>query len=248
MYYGDEKIRQMARSILPSKARKSARSRKTAIKRAHRHTMNHIVRTHWEDLPDDFDNQDTPNLSGVVSDRRDADKLNHFMKWAESLTENMPRECRISKMRAILPDGLIGEHAVSHLRGRSHFILEEDPYWNWRPDYARAEEARHNKRRHTLTEIVHSGWGHTLINKVLRPYPIVYRNVELPPVPKLNGLHDIEEYLTNLYAGSIGKVVDNPPQKLRVSYVASLDRFLENWRNCYGSENEMYNLYWRDRR
>ena len=49
-------------------------------------------------------------------ERRTADKLHHFERWAVKVTKEIPQESRLSFMRAQLLEGPIGEHALLHLR------------------------------------------------------------------------------------------------------------------------------------
>ncbi|HLL55774.1 MAG TPA: hypothetical protein VK447_19590, partial [Myxococcaceae bacterium] len=126
MLFGDDKPRHMARSILPSKSREVARAAKRAVKRGARrnirHAMNEILRD-----PELFDETaglgDYPEheVRWVVRDRRASDKLNHFIRWAEKVTEDLPAQDRLSHIRAKVPEGVIGEHALLHLSHREAF-------------------------------------------------------------------------------------------------------------------------------
>ena len=112
-----EKLRTMARSILPSKNREAARKAKTALKRQVRRTVRHDLRnedpeTTRRDLLRDA------NQSYNVAWRRDGDKLNHFLRWCQAITEGMAPEDAVSYVRGLLPRNLIGEHAVGHWKAR----------------------------------------------------------------------------------------------------------------------------------
>jgi hypothetical protein len=124
VYYGRSKARQMARSILPSKAPRMARDTKKAINRKHRRQYRQLAadpelldsrywhhQCNWERLE-------------LRSDRRAADKLAHFERWAARVTKGMRKEDRLSAMRSLLPEGLIGEHALSHLRFLPEFDID----------------------------------------------------------------------------------------------------------------------------
>ncbi|MCO4745256.1 MAG: hypothetical protein KC912_10750 [Proteobacteria bacterium] len=90
-----------------------------------------------DDLPEKVDlrREDREAIRQVVWRRRAADKLNPFIRWAKARTANLPVESRISRMRSVLPDGLIGEHAVSHLEWDAHFrvghVHERFPVYRW---------------------------------------------------------------------------------------------------------------------
>jgi len=111
-----------------------------------------------------------PSWSYIVGDRRDADKLNHFIRWAEAITADMPRQDRMSHVRALLPKGLIGWHAVSHLEFRDHFKTQaEIDMWetrrrSWGP--ARKRRTREDNLA-LLWEITEDSRVHRLLNRWL---------------------------------------------------------------------------------
>lgn len=123
MLYGDEKRREMARSILPSTARKSARvDKRINNKRARAKVRAELRKCLFdEEYAYEADLYHEPSWDRLVRNRQEADKLNHFIRWAEAITEDLPRDERLEHVRGILPDGLIGWHAVSHLEFRDHF-------------------------------------------------------------------------------------------------------------------------------
>ena len=111
----NEKARDMARSVLPSTARKSARQARASIhgrERARLRAELHALRVAGD--PDDFEE--------MVDDRRGADKVGPLLAWAERLVARDPvlgaatPEDREAHFRKVLPPGLIGNHAISHLR------------------------------------------------------------------------------------------------------------------------------------
>lgn len=124
----DQKARDMARSVLPSKARKRARDERAEIhgrERAHeRRLLRAMLRC---SDPDDFEcdlgfaARHRGDISGMVYDRRTADKLGPLLHWAERLIESdpvlsvaTPAE-RAAHFGKIMPSGLIGDHAIAHL-------------------------------------------------------------------------------------------------------------------------------------
>src|SRR5262249_13876426 len=124
----DEKRRDMARSILPSKNREAARVSLAKVKRAHRHAVHQELGAYAaahidtdEDDPDDrgegVDLGAYPDgeIGMIVRRRRGGDKLNHFIRWAIAITGDVPVESRLSTMGGMLDDGLIGRHALTHL-------------------------------------------------------------------------------------------------------------------------------------
>jgi hypothetical protein len=69
----------------------------------------------------DLDADSTRELRHVVWHRRQRDKVNPFQRWARAVTAELPRDDRLERVRGLLPRGLIGEHALSHLSWDEHF-------------------------------------------------------------------------------------------------------------------------------
>lgn len=206
MIYGKEKVRQMARSILPSRRGRTAKENLRAIEQRHRAMVKRELRLIDEvgEPRDCFDPHCDPQyeVAFEVRERRDADKLSHFEKWAVHTTKDIPdpRE-RVVKMRAMLPKGLIGDHAMTHLENYDEF--RTNPYAYGRtPDTdtvalteaerVAAEKVRqdlkHAWRVRVLREVVASGWGHRLLNRSISHetthWPVFTRHV---PTTQRNG-------------------------------------------------------------
>lgn len=108
-----EKLRDMIRSILPSKNREAARAAKAITNRAHRRGVRIDVRHEdTDETPADLERD--ASHAGTVARRRGGDKLNHFMRWCEAITAGMNTQEALSYVRALLPDTLIGNHAYGH--------------------------------------------------------------------------------------------------------------------------------------
>jgi hypothetical protein len=118
------KSRDMARSILPSRAR-STTAHLALTRRANRRAVGQKLsyiragdrgdQENWDERSDLRAYPDI-EIGMIVRWRRGADKLNHFERWAVQVTKPLPVEDRLGYMRAMLPGGLIGDHALSHLR------------------------------------------------------------------------------------------------------------------------------------
>ncbi len=78
----------------------------------------------WEDGLD-LDETRQIELSAFVGRRRSSDKLNHFERWAVERTRDLSFPARLGHLKALLPGGLIGEHALSHLKNRSELAVQE---------------------------------------------------------------------------------------------------------------------------
>lgn len=152
MIYGDEKIRTMARSILPATNRKSARQTATSIKRKNRRITRQALHDwksyidpyeyegHVYDYGDDAavnDGWEAASIKAAMWERRRHDKLSHFIHWAISYTSSVTDpEDRYNMMKRCLPDGLVGRHALSHLQFQEEFAF--DPTWSWHNARSRA--------------------------------------------------------------------------------------------------------------
>ncbi len=133
--YGEGKKRNMSRSVLPSTSRKRSRLDKRRV--------HHEVRAKVRDLieNEDWDNTDLlvnpqrhkpyNGIKTVVRERRDADKLGPIMRWAEAIAPEIgdtPAE-RWVALRSMLPPGVIGWHAMTHIENIEEY--EREPAW-WR--------------------------------------------------------------------------------------------------------------------
>jgi len=149
MLYGDEKTREMARSILPSSSAKGARDDKRHVNRLTRHNRKQACRkalqfVHGdlnlegaEDITEETDfgeGRRRRDIRWVVDRRQGADKLAHFERWAIKVTGDMGDDPggRLARMRSILPDDLIGGHAISHLRFLDEFKTQRESRWNYK--------------------------------------------------------------------------------------------------------------------
>lgn len=137
--YGSKKTRVMLRSILPSSKRKTARAKRATIHRRERRFRTEQLNliTGYDDAME-FERYDerTPasvDLHEMVKERRDNDKLAHFERWAVQITEHLgddPVE-RYAYIKRLLPDNLIGRHAMTHVDFLDEFKIpvEHKPFY-----------------------------------------------------------------------------------------------------------------------
>lgn len=195
----------MARSILPSRARWAAQKRRLihrASRRGVRLELARIARDPgaWDDEAALFDDPQR-EISVFVRDRRSADKLNHFQRWAVRVTAGLSGEDRMARMRSVLPAGLIGDHARSHLRWLHAFRTAHDAM-------VREAWALKSPRRPTffdrgelaqlLRRILEAPAGHRLFNAALKHSANVLaaKTHRLPPIIRtLQGVHDVRGFL-----------------------------------------------------
>jgi hypothetical protein len=116
----DDKIRDMTRSLLPCKARAREAARE-AKARVHRHARRETRATLAARDPDadaigGGDRAHRIAVRRAVADRRDADKVNPFKRWANALTKHSRDDvARYEKIRRLLGrETVITEHALGH--------------------------------------------------------------------------------------------------------------------------------------
>ena len=122
-----EKARDMARSVLPSTTRRWARGERARIHRAERartrallHSLGRLAD------PDDFEGdltwQPKRDMAEMIEERRSSDQVGPLIRWATRTVErdpnlaSAPPQVRLAHFRCLLPPGVIGDHAITHLR------------------------------------------------------------------------------------------------------------------------------------
>ena len=125
------KARDISRSALASTRRVGARSALTTVRRQHRHHMAaflHEVAKRPCVCADEVDEcprcDSEPDIAvvyplsdhlGAVSDRRSCDKLAPLLRWGRSCVGVDGPASGPVQLRAMLPVGPIGDHAMAHL-------------------------------------------------------------------------------------------------------------------------------------
>lgn len=187
MLYGDEKSLEMARSILPSTRSKQARAQKRMVNKRERAVARHALR-HVDPVDYEVDQryplgwQDKRHRDYLIWERRAADKLSHFETWAEQVTADMPKQDRLSYIKKILPDGLIGQHAVSHIDWKDHFC--EDFFAHaWRRR-SKSDTPAERSHRETLWDVCAEAGGQKLFNRYLKQqHKVIVWSYYLPAPP-----------------------------------------------------------------
>ncbi|MFT3836020.1 MAG: hypothetical protein QM723_03355 [Myxococcaceae bacterium] len=200
----------MARSILPSRWRGAARAKahlKRATRREVKCRLSQLTRdaSAWED---EYGLDDDAWVGPVVRDRRGSDKLAHFERWAVRVTASLPQIDRLSAVRAVLPKGLIGQHAVEHLRWWPEFQHPNEA------EVRAASRSRWYAGRHRsmdrgemaelLRELLTVHEGHTAVNLVMRSSMVFVRAglvaVRLGAPRMLHGRDDVLRFLGDVFA------------------------------------------------
>lgn len=125
--YGPHKVRTMARSILPSSRRDTARKDKADIKRRARRTVRQKLHNEIFDLDSAYETEADfltyPNheIVETVWDRRNYDKTAHFVRWARVTASELDNpQDKYRMIEQIMPDTLPGRHALTHLPWDKH--------------------------------------------------------------------------------------------------------------------------------
>lgn len=206
MIYGEEKVRTMARSILPATNRKDARTTAAAIKRTNRRRTRQALHD-WKRHADPYDYEghildygepcggashwDAHTIKEAMWDRRQHDKLSHMVKWAIEYTAHLDDpEDRYMLMKKVLPDNLIGRHALSHLDYLEEFDFQGNAWWRYgnyrRPEPVEVDEV---ELRNLITlRLGELNRAIATYNK--REFPL--SKDEAKRIPKCQGIHDTE--------------------------------------------------------
>ncbi|MBL8923361.1 MAG: hypothetical protein JNJ54_31200 [Myxococcaceae bacterium] len=190
----------MARSLLPSRWR-SASHAKALAKRANRREVARALAAleedpeAWEDEVGLFATSDRA-VRQVVERRRSSDKVNPFIRWATATTREVPKAARLGVLRGVVPKGLIGEHALTHLARLEAFDARPRRRWRRLPRLLdRGEVVR------VLRRLVELRGGHALVNDVVARHAVVDEQgepVARGPGRRLLGVHDVGAFVDGL--------------------------------------------------
>lgn len=202
MLYGTAKRREMARSLLPSTARKTSAARLAGIRRRARRNTRQQLRSlitpggpgtvgDAYDTPVDLRAWPQREIRDAVWERRLYDKVAPFQRWAVATTRHLPAESRLHAVWAIVPHNLIGRHALSHVDHLEHFkghLPERERYTTRKASRPSADQLRTEVRR------VLAAGELGAFNAHMKSYPCLvdgehwHRN----PCRTLAGAHDVD--------------------------------------------------------
>jgi hypothetical protein len=196
----DEKRRDICRSLLPSSARRAARTNKAILKRQHRRHIRHELHD-WSRYDDvlnyeGFVHEDTnrpitggvgwyigQTMAGIVNERRDADNLGPFLNWVRATKGRLPGETdddKFEALRRVLPDNLIGRHALGH----AEYLFDLSGHHRWHyystPYDPEAEEKRYVAFVADVRALIET--DHAYINDVFGGFDTCL------------GLHDVDRF------------------------------------------------------
>jgi hypothetical protein len=198
-----EKVKDMSRSVLPSTGRKAARDRRRVIHKRQR-SLERAGLTEYrriaerEDVTPDFRGRAGPQTRQMVLHRRARDKTGPLVRWAQAtiaadpVLRSAPRAEQARHFARLMPDTLIGEHAVRHIEWALEWRdLRAGYSRRARPASGRSPRIVETERQ--VREILASGL-HGTLNRELRK--VAERQAGWPasarPVPRrpLLGAHD----------------------------------------------------------
>jgi hypothetical protein len=196
----DQKIKDMSRSVLPSVGRKSARETRRIIHKRQRARELAAVAAYRRD-------SETPDVSGgyardinsLVWDRRSRDKVAPLVRWAKAtiaadpVLRSAPRAEQAAYFARLMPDTLIGRHAVQH--------IEQALAWQERRLRYNASPSPHEgEMERQLRQILETGLHATLNAGLRRLADTQEVRPRTTPMPRrlLLGSHDIEAFATEM--------------------------------------------------
>jgi hypothetical protein len=138
----DQKVRDMARSVLPSTARAAARKMRRDVHRAARRDA--AIAAYVDGVtPTDHRSR----MAALVEDRRSADKIAPLVRWAlhhvrvDDALRTAPYREQVAHFRKLLPDNTIGRHAVGHIAS-ALADNHEAPPWRWFDRFSSPRESQ----------------------------------------------------------------------------------------------------------
>jgi hypothetical protein len=212
----DQKTKDMIESVLPSTARKYARTERRRIHHSRRareaQALHRYLRAADYDYAADAAN-DSSDLDDLVWHRRAGDKVGPLTRWAvrrvsvDADLSAAPLTEQLDHFRAILPANLIGEHALFHIESALTWA-ERSAEWGRRAERRRTEK---NSREWTrvLTDQVDAvlaAGRHAELNRRIKS-AIAHESVaahggrDFVPTPHrlLLGAHDIDAFVHDVH-------------------------------------------------
>ncbi len=175
MSYGDNKLKDMARSVLPSTERKASRKLKNSIKRKARRDIRQKLHTIKDS--DDFieseiilDYYPEADINMAVGMRRGADKVNPLRRWAKEKAKDIPDGEKLDYIKSILPgSGTIKDHALSHVEHMDGFRKNSTFNNNrYNRNYNQQILISREQLEKYLYEIIVDGRAHRALNSMIK--------------------------------------------------------------------------------
>ena len=145
----------------------------------------------FEDFEDTaIDLHQPASQSENVMWRRGGDKLNHFMRWCEAITEGMTSAEALAHIRSILPSSLIGDHAYGHWESYRKYRRDRGRYVysGWRE--RKAQSFRDSTTFRLFRALKFAPDLHGDLNATIRA-----RKQPGEPRRLLRGIHDVAAFV-----------------------------------------------------
>jgi hypothetical protein len=186
-----EKLRDMVRSILPSRHRTGPRAEKAYRKRKHRRAIRAELRLEDAEVTA-VDFLRDVKVTDIVNWRRGGDKLAHFMRWCEKITAGLSKEEALGFVRSILPKSLIGDHAYAHWR--DHVKYRGRRYVRWTEIKRRREQSWADSASFRLRRALEvDPTLHARLNAAIKSARMFDEDRRL-----LGGLHDVQRFAVDV--------------------------------------------------
>ena len=202
----DEKIKNMSRSVLPSKGRKAARDNRRAIHKRQRVRELAAVTAYRRDADPESGTPDVrgthgPDITQMVWRRRAADKVGPLIRWAEATIAASPvlrsasREDQVAYFARMLPDTTIGRHAVQHIEQALEWQARREQ-WNARRHAAPGRSPLVAETERQVHAILEAGLHGTLNTELRKLADRQSMRPRVDPVPRrlLLGSYDVEAF------------------------------------------------------
>src|SRR4051794_40629383 len=206
----------MCESVLPSTSRKNAReTRRIAhgTARAHQRAALRaaIPKNDLEPQLGDADGRRRAAIQEMVWDRRAADKVAPLVRWARVTLEREPKlrdaapEDVIAYFASLLPDNLIGRHALQHIEWglgleRNDWRERAERRWAAQKAAAADERTRYRQAVFSLINAGQHGELNRVVRRVRRAQAARAESDDNPVddsrlIPYLDGAHDIDAFI-----------------------------------------------------
>ncbi|MDT3440789.1 MULTISPECIES: hypothetical protein [unclassified Pseudofrankia] len=214
-----EKTKDMAESVLPSTARRSARQERRRIhqrQRARERNLMVVVRGNAEHDDGNADFREVirrRDITQMVWDRRGADKIGSLVRWAGSRVDrdDSLREASVDEQvqyfARLLPDNLIGRHAVQHIESELEHRARSGEWRERRATLADRLRRERAQLADDLRTILDAG-RHRELNQALRAgYLWEARGGSVGARPHalaaavgrlVLGAHDVDDFVTDV--------------------------------------------------
>jgi hypothetical protein len=122
--------------------------------------------------------------------RRGSDKLNHFMRWCEAITEGMTTVEALGYIRSILPSSLIGDHAYGHWESYRKYRRDRPYVFYDERNRRKAQSFRDSTTFRLLRALAIAPEMHGQLNETIRA-------LKRPGEPRrlLLGIHDVAAFV-----------------------------------------------------